>query len=144
MNWKRLNKGLLADKIEDGFVITKSGYRFKLFVFRTSLVLFLLFSIFLFYSAYSEGIGIRQFYLSCPTDREQPCDNPVFQNCDYEACQPYSSMELLPPGFSVGSDPRLMDRYVNGLLAFVVVLFGIAFTYNHHRYNKGFELEAEI
>lgn len=144
MNWKRLNKGLLTDRIEDGFIITKSGYRLKLFAFRTAFVIFLLFSVFLFYSAYSEGIGLRQFYLSCPIDHEQPCDNPVYQNCEYEACKPYASMELLPPGFTVGTDPRLMDRYVNGLIAFLVVLFGATFYYNHHRYNKEYEMDVEI
>lgn len=134
--WKKFRefdeKGLLIDRVEGDFGITKRGYVFDRRIFQGYMILVFLV---IFGIMLTSKVPIHAFYATCAANGPA-CQNPCFHAGD--RCGVYQNLEFLTPGSVIGTPPDpAFGRQLRGLLFVIGFGFLAAFGLNKLLWNLG-------
>jgi hypothetical protein len=135
--WKKLRefdkRGVLMERVEGPFGITKKGYVVDRRVFRVYMALVVAL---IAYIMFTSGVGWNEVYVACPLDHMGECENPCYLGGD--KCGALQFQEYIAPGTEFGRlPPPEYESQKRGLWWFIVCGFVLAFSINHMMHNRG-------
>jgi len=121
---KKINNFELKNVLFKDYTFNKQPFRIAMTI-----------TFFLFVAVLSiYGFDLKDnFYYHCP-ENFNLCYNSFYQQPDCQGPKDFCNTEFFEGGYSIGEpEPKLLKNF----FLIPLVLFGVAFAYNHSEHNKG-------